>query len=189
MGRGATLCANQNHGAFNFPRCTFHYLCAMTSDFFTYDKPKVIQALRYHFITRREIRLMIILVNLFAVASAGLYFFMPGRISPTAFFLSSFLWVVLMLSFWFIMPRTVFRKAQTFQDTFKASFTEEGFGIENERGSRHWAWPELSNWLESPHFFHLYFNPRSFFIIPKDAFAGDAVHEARQVLQQHLKRQ
>jgi hypothetical protein len=161
----------------------------MTSHFFTYDKPKVIQALRYHFITRREIRLMIIMVNLFALVSAGLYFFLPGRISPTAFFLSSFLWMVLMLSFWFIMPRMIYRREQTFKDTFKASFSADGFGIENERGSRQWPWSQLSTWLESPHFFHLYFNARSFFIIPKEAFEGDAVHEARQILGQHLKKQ
>jgi len=29
----------------------------------TYEKGKVLQALRYHFISRREIKLMIILVN------------------------------------------------------------------------------------------------------------------------------
>jgi len=168
---------------------TLSYLCPMTSNFFTYDKPKVIQALRYHFITRKEIRLMIILVNVFALASAALFFFMPGRISPQAFFISSFLWAVLMLSFWIIMPRMVYRKAQTFQDTFRATFDNNGFGIENERGSREWPWQELSVWLESPHFFHLYFNPRSFFIIPKDAFPGDDVHEARKILAQHVKKQ
>ncbi len=161
----------------------------MTSDFFTYNKAKVIQALRYHFITRREIKLMIILVNVFALASAGLYFFLPGRISPQAFFISSFLWAVLMLSFWFIMPQMVYRKAQTFKDSFKASFNDTGFGIENERGSREWNWQELSCWLESPHFFHLYFNPRSFFIIPKEAFVGDDVHAARKILAQHVKKQ
>lgn len=161
----------------------------MTSEFFIYNKAKVIQALRYHFITRREIKLMIILVNVFAVASAGLYFFLPGRISPQAFFISSFLWATLMLSFWFIMPQMVYRKAQTFKDSFKASFNDTGFGIANERGSREWNWQELSCWLESPHFFHLYFNPRSFFIIPKEAFVGDDVHAARKILAQHVKKQ
>ena len=37
----------------------------MTSQFFIYNKGKVIQALRYHFITRKEIKIMIILVNVF----------------------------------------------------------------------------------------------------------------------------
>ena len=43
----------------------------MTSQFFDYDKGKVIQALRYHFITRREIKVMMILVNVFAILSAA----------------------------------------------------------------------------------------------------------------------
>ncbi len=152
----------------------------MTSSLFTYDKAKVIQALRYHFITRREIKIMIILVNVFAVLSAALYFL--KKVSPQAFFISSFLWVMLMLMFWIVMPRMVYRKAVTFRDSFQASFTNEGFTLENERGSRTWPWQEISTWLESPHFFHLYFNPRSFFIVPKEAFPGDDVHEARRIL-------
>jgi hypothetical protein len=39
---------------------------------FTYEKSKVIQALRYHFITRPELRIMIIIVNVFALLSATL---------------------------------------------------------------------------------------------------------------------
>ena len=39
----------------------------------TYDKPKVIQALRYHFISRKEIRILLIAVNVFAVISAVLF--------------------------------------------------------------------------------------------------------------------
>ncbi|TAF95954.1 MAG: YcxB family protein, partial [Bacteroidetes bacterium] len=35
-----------------------------------YEQPLVIQALRYHFISRREVKFLIILVNLFALLSA-----------------------------------------------------------------------------------------------------------------------
>jgi YcxB-like protein len=156
----------------------------MTSAFFTYDKPKVVQALRYHFITRSEIKLMMILVNVFAVVSAALFFF--KKVSPPAFLISSFLWMVLMLVFWFIMPRFVYRRTLTFKDSFKATFDGNGYTMENDRGSRTWPWSELSNWMESPHFFHLYFNPRSFLIVPKDAFAGDDVHAARKVLEENI---
>ena len=38
---------------------------------FSYDKGQVLQALRYHFLSKKEIRLMIILVNVFALASAA----------------------------------------------------------------------------------------------------------------------
>ncbi len=123
---------------------------------------------------------MIILVNVFALLSAVLYFL--KKVSPQAFFIGSFLWVILMLMFWIVMPRMVYRKAVTFRDTFKATFADAGFTLENERGSRTWDWTSVSTWMESPHFFHLYFNARSFFIVPKEAFPGDDVHAARKIL-------
>jgi len=158
----------------------------MTSAFFTYDKRKVIQALRYHFITRREIRIMIILVNVFALLSAGLFFF--KKISPLAFLVSSLLWFMLMITFWFLLPYMVYRRADTFRDRFCATLSEDEFRIENERGGRSWGWNEFSTWIESPHFFHLYFNSRSFFIVPKEAFEGDQEHEARKLLRDKINK-
>ena len=152
----------------------------MTSQFFTYNKNKVIQALRYHFITRKEIKIMIILVNVFAIVSAALFFF--RKISPLAFLISSVLWFVLMIVFWFLLPNMIYKKAATFQDRFQAILSDNEFRIENDRGGRSWAWKEFSTWMESPHFFHLYFNSRSFFIIPKEAFEGDEEYEARKIL-------
>ena len=153
---------------------------AMTSSFLTYNKSKVIQALRYHFITRREIKTMIILVNVFAILSAGLFFF--KKISPLAFLVSSVLWFTLMIAFWFILPYSIYRKAATFKDGFKVSFEDQHLFLENDRGSKSWPWTAFSSLIESPHFFHLYFDSRSFFLIPKDAFEGDTVHDARKFL-------
>jgi hypothetical protein len=158
----------------------------MTSNYFTYEKGKVLQALRFHFISRREIKIMIILVNIFAILSA--IFFYKKMISPIAFLVSSFLWISMMVIFWYLLPRMIYRKNDTFKDHFKASFDNEDFTIENERGQRTWAWKELSTWLETPHFFHLYFNPRSFFIIPKAAFPGDDVFTARHILMDKVKK-
>lgn len=163
------------------------YLCVMTSLFFTYDKNKVIQALRYHFITRREIKVMMILVNVFALLSAALFFFKV--ISPFSFLISSLLWFVLMVVFWFALPYMIYRKADTFKDSFRAILGNEFMRIENDRGGRSWNWPEFSNWMESPHFFHLYFNSRSFFIIPKDAFEGDEEQEARKIFKARIRKQ
>jgi len=151
----------------------------MTSQFFTYNKGKVIQALRYHFITRREIKVMMILVNVFAIASAALFFW--RKVSPLAFLVSSVLWFVLMIVFWFLLPRMIYRKNATFNDRFQAILTDRVFRIENDRGGRSWDWSEFSTWMESPHFFHLYFNSRSFFIVPKDAFDEDGVSGARKI--------
>lgn len=123
---------------------------------------------------------MMILVNIFAILSAALFFF--KKISPIAFLLSSSLWFMLMIVFWFVLPYMVYRKADTFKDRFQAKLSDDEFRIENERGGRSWGWTEFSTWIESPHFFHLYFNSRSFFIVPKEAFEGDDVHEARKIL-------
>ena len=156
----------------------------MTSQFFTYNKQKVIQALRYHFISRKEIKIMMILVNVFAILSAALFFL--KKISPYAFLISSLLWFSLMILFWFLMPYLVYKKAETFKDRFRAILTDEAFRIENERGGRSWNWSEFSTWTESPHFYHLYFNSRSFFIIPKEAFEADDVLEARKIIREKI---
>ena len=152
----------------------------MVSQFFTYNKNKVIQALRYHFITRREIKIMLILVNVFAIVSAALFYF--KLIQPLAFLFSSVLWFILMIIFWFILPNIIYKKAATFQDRFKAILSDTEFRIENDRGGRSWAWSAFSTWIESPYFFHLYFNSRSFFIVPKEAFEGEEEQEARKIL-------
>ena len=156
----------------------------MTSTYFTYNKGKVIQALRYHFISRREIKIMMILVNVYAIISAILFY--AKVISPLAFLLSSALWFILMILFWFLLPRIIYRKAPVFKDRLRTTLAANYFVIENEKGSRSWEWKEFSTWIESPHFFHLYFNPRSFFIIPKDAFEGEDEHEARKIFKEAI---
>jgi hypothetical protein len=93
-----------------------------------------------------------------------------------------------MFVFWFLLPTVIYRKASTFKDKFRAHLNITEFMLENERGSKAWAWTDFSTWMESPHFFHLYFNPRSFFILPKDAFAGDAESEARKIFSEKIKR-
>src|SRR6476619_2081887 len=91
------------------------YLVNMTVSF-SYDKKQVLQALRYHFLSKMEIRVMIILVNVFALLSAILFYF--RKILPFAFLVGSFLWFSLMIVFWFVLPGMVYRRAATFRDHF-----------------------------------------------------------------------
>jgi hypothetical protein len=157
----------------------------MTSSFFTYNKQKVLQALRYHFISRKEIKWMIILVNVFAILSAVLSFF--KFVSPVAFLLSSGLWFILMISFWWVLPYLIYKRAATFKDTFKVSFEEHHFFLENQRGgSKSWPWSAFSQLIESPHFYHLYFDSRSFFLIPKSAFEEESLPEVRKFLREKI---
>jgi hypothetical protein len=157
----------------------------MTSSIFYYNKAKVIQALRYHFITRKEIRLMMILVNIFAITSAALLFF--KKISPLAFLMGSVLWFTLMLAFWFILTYSIYRKAQTFKDHFAVTLGDQHLFLENERGSKSWPWTAFSSIAESPHFFHLYFDTRSFFLIPKEAFAKEEIAAIRKELKLKIR--
>ena len=155
--------------------------------YFGYEKPKVLQALRYHFISRPEIRIMLILVNVFAIASITLYAF--KKVTPLAFLVGSLLWIVLMISFWFILPGMVYRRAATFKHEFSMNFQETGFTLRHEKGSKEWAWSALKHYVESPHFFHLYFDSRSFFLVPKNGCKDrDEVHELRLLIRSKVKK-
>lgn len=127
---------------------------------------------------------MVILVNVFAILAATLYFF--KKVTALAFLTSSVLWFILMISFWFVLPGIIYRRSATFRDRFKVSFEEQHMFLENERGSRSWPWTAFSSMIESPHFFHLYFDSRSFFIIPKEAFDDPSVKDARVYLQKKI---
>jgi len=128
---------------------------------------------------------MMVLVNVFALLTAALFFF--KKISPLAFLTSSLLWFMLMLVFWFILPRIVYRKSSIFKERFKFKINEAGFGLYNEKASKEWDWESFAFWMETPHFFHLYFNERSFLIIPKDAVEDENSHEVRAFLNKNIK--
>ena len=154
---------------------------------FQYDRKKVIQALRYHFVSKKEIRILIILINVFALFAAAMFFW--KKIAPIAFLMSSFLWFLLMLTIWFILPFTIYQRARTFKDSFRISFLDDYMHLENSMGSKDWTYRSFQYFLETPHFFHLYIDERSFFLIPKTAFAdSDAEHEFRMFLANKIKK-
>lgn len=159
----------------------------MNTIHFAYNRKQVIQALRYHFFTRPEIRILLILINVFAIASAVL--FALKRIQPLAFLIFSFLWFVLMLMIWRVLPHSIYKKAHTFQDDFSMSFQDDEVVLQNQRGSKTWSWKSFSTFLESPHFFHLYFDSRSFFLVPKDAFKDiNELQETRRMLKEKIRK-
>ncbi len=152
---------------------------------FSYEKKKVIQALRYHFVQRPEIRILIILVNVFAIFSAVLFY--TKKIRPEPFLLGSFIWLMLMATFWYILPNSIYKKAATFQDSFIIDFNDSDVRLENERGFVTWPWQKFSRFFESPHFFHLYFDSKSFFLVPKEGMSEEFKHEIRGVFNQKIK--
>jgi hypothetical protein len=153
---------------------------------FSYNKGQVLQALRFHFLSRPEIRLMVILVNVFALLSAVLFYF--HRILPFAFLVGSFLWFAKMISVWFILPAAIYRRAATFKDHFRLQLDEDGFDISNERTSTRWLWSSLTKSMETPHFFYFYFSPQSFFLVPKSAFDDEGISGMRRLLRERVTR-
>ena len=153
---------------------------------FSYNKKKVIQALRYHFVQRNEIRILIVLVNVFAIVSAILFYI--KKIRPEPFLLGSFIWLMLMATFWYFLPNSIYKKAATFQDSFIIDFKEDEIRLENERGYMNWPWKTFTRFFESPHFFHLYFDSKSFFLVPKDGMSDEFTHELRGMLNSKIGR-
>lgn len=151
---------------------------------FSYEKKKVIQALRYHFVQRNEVRILIVLVNVFAIVSAILFY--TKKIRPEPFLLGSFIWIMLMATFWYFLPNNIYKKAATFQDSFIIDFSEAEITLENERGAITWPWNKFSHFFESPNFFHLYFDSKSFFLVPKDGMLEEFRHELRGMLNKKI---
>ena len=154
---------------------------------FGYDKKQVIHALRYHFLTRPEIKVLFIFVNVFAILSAVLFFL--KLIQPISFLIFSTLWFLLMLIIWRLLPTGIYKRSHTFQDNFSMSIDENEVVLMTEKGSKAWHWRDFSSFVESTYFFHLYFDSRSFFLVPKDAFADLLkLQEARNILRNNIRK-
>jgi hypothetical protein len=152
---------------------------------FGYEKKQVIQALRYHFLMRPEIKVLLVLINVFAITSAIL--FALKKIQAIPFLIFSLLWFLLMLVIWRILPGSIYRKSVTFQDHFSMHFNNESVVLETAKGSKGWEWKKFSHFVESPYFFHLYFDARSFFLVPKEAFKSiTELQEARELLREKI---
>lgn len=151
---------------------------------FSYDKGKVLQALRYHFIWQPEIRILFIVVIIFDIVSAVLYTI--GKIRPEPFLLGSFIWLIFIVSFWFLLPNNIYKKSATFRDQFVIDFGNNNVTIHNERGYMEWQWTQFVKFFESPNFFHLYFSAKSFFLVPKDNMDDDFRHGLRVLLKEKI---
>jgi hypothetical protein len=97
------------------------------------------------------------------------------------------LWFLLMMIIWRILPGSIYRKSHTFRDHFTMHFDNEAVVLETVKGAKGWPWKAFSHFVESPYFFHLYFDARSFFLVPKDAFKDITdQQEIRQLLREKI---
>lgn len=147
----------------------------------------VLQALRYHFISMRAIKILIIVVNIFALFAA-LMFYMK-LVSPLPFLMSSVLWISTMTAFWFWLPALIYKRSKTFQDHFNIGIEDQHFFVETSGTTKTWAWRELHRYYETPGFFHLYFDANSFFLIPKEAFTlNEDLEYARKIFRNNIRK-
>jgi hypothetical protein len=154
---------------------------------FGYDRKQVLDGLRGHFFGRPEIRTLVIVINVFAILSAILFFF--KKIQALPFLIFSVLWFFLWISVRRILPLSIYKKSATFQDTFILSLEDRGILLETKRGSQLWEWEVFSGFKETLYFFHVYFNARAFFLIPKDSFKDiTEIQAARKLLKERIKK-
>ena len=155
---------------------------------FGYDKKQVLDGLRNHFFSRPEIKILIIFVNVFAITSAILFYF--KIIQPVSFLIFSLFWFLLWLTVRFILPMSIYKRSHTFLDTFTLSLDkQQGILLQTDRGQQLWHWKDFSNFKETLYFFHLYFDNRSFFMIPKDSFKDLVeIQEARKLMKDNIRK-
>lgn len=146
----------------------------------SYIKNEVLQALRYHFIKQTEIKSLMVIVNLYAIVTAVLLFM--KKIRPEPFLLGSVLWLVLMAFFWYVLPTLFYKKTALFKEQWEFSFNEKEATLVSSIGEASWGWETVTHYFESPHFFHFYFGPKSFFIIPKSTISVEDQHHIRGIL-------
>ncbi|HEX9509139.1 MAG TPA: YcxB family protein [Puia sp.] len=154
---------------------------------FGYNKKQVLDGLRGHFFGRPEIKILVILINVFAILSAVL--FALKRIQPLPFLIFSVLWFFLWISIRRILPLSIYKKSATFQDTFILSLEDQGILLETKKGQQLWEWRDFSGFKETAYFFHVYFDARSFFLIPKDSFKDiTEIQAARKLLKERIRK-
>jgi hypothetical protein len=132
-------------------------------------------------------RMLLVVILAFDAATAILYFI--GKIRPQPFLLGSCIWLLFLVSFWYIMPNTAYKRGEsTFKDSFLIIFKPDFIFLENRRGgSVEWNWGDFIKFAESPNFFHLYFSQKSFFLVPKDNMNDAFKFELRVLLSDKIK--
>lgn len=146
----------------------------------SYKKSEVLQALRYHFIKQKEIKSLMIIVNIYAIITAVLLFM--KKIRPEPFLLGSILWILLMGFFWFILPNLFYKKTILFKEEWEFDYNQQEARLLSKLGEASWSWDTVTYYFESPYFFHFYFSPKSFFLVSKLDLPMEDQHIIRGIL-------
>ena len=80
------------------------------------------------------------------------------------------------------MPNIFYKKTALFTYDWDFSFDNQKASLQSLQGEAAWNWEEVSHYFESPHFFHIYFGPKTFFIIPNDNMTLETKQTLRAIL-------
>ncbi|SHM61068.1 YcxB-like protein [Chitinophaga sp. CF418] len=140
---------------------------------FSYNKEEVLNALRYHFMQRGEIKVFRnTLFILLAFTMAGYAF----KIVTTGALIGIAAMVLLIIAvFWFLLPVSIYNKAATFKDNIHLKYSEEGITIStrNSEHQRLLSWSTFTKVVEAKNFFFLYRGKKNFFLVPTSAFKSE----------------
>lgn len=140
---------------------------------FQYNKQKVIEALRFHFMQRPEIKLFRSLLILLVIAAFVGFF--THYINMQALIWIFLACIILMFFIHYLLPFSVYRRAHTFREPeLTLDFTEESLTIGTNRGKSRIPWQQFSHVVETKEFFYIYRSNKSFFLIPVSAFSSKA---------------
>ncbi|PSL22616.1 YcxB family protein [Chitinophaga ginsengisoli] len=140
---------------------------------FSYNKEEVLNALRYHFLQRGEIKVFRnTLFILLAFTMAGYAF----KLVTVGALIGIAAMVLLIIAvFWFLLPVSIYNKAATFKDDIHLKYSEEGITI-STRTSEHQrliSWSTFTKVVEAKNFFFLYRGKKNFFLVPTSAFKSE----------------
>ncbi len=150
---------------------------------FTYKKEEVINALRFHFLRRGEIRVFRNTLIVLLLATVIGYVFRV--VNFNAMLGIVVMMVILGWAFWYLLPVSTYNKAATFRDSIRLRYNDEGMAIYTGQGERSMSWRNFSQIVETQSFFFLYRDKRTFFLIPTSAFEND---EARSQFSELMQR-
>jgi len=144
---------------------------------FSYNKEDVLNALRYHFMQRGEIKVFrntLLILMLFALAGYTFQIVTIGALIGIGAMI-----LLIALVFWYLLPVSIYNKAATFKDDIHLNYSEEGIVISTRTSEfqRELSWSNFTQVIEAKKFFFLYRGKKNFFLVPTSAFKSEAAQK------------
>ena len=140
---------------------------------FKYTEDEYVSAVQSYY--ARTFHIWTYLIALGVVLLASLYLWFSTGEPVVIFGLSVFLLIVaLPLIFYFVTPRTTFRREPHFHDLYWLHFSEEEIEFKTEHVNSNLEWSLYQKVWENKNFYLLFYGERLFTIIPKRVFESEA---------------